>query len=882
MILKTKLAKPKIKDQFIARVELAEMIELGIKKPLLLVSAPSVYGKSSTISAYLDKCELPFCWVSLGANENNLEQFVKYLIAAIRQIYSNFGEDILPILDSPGHVPVSVLSSSLSNEMAELEKDIIIVFDDFHSIKDAAITGLISEILTYPPQRIHLVIITRNDPALQIPTFRIRDQIAEIRIDDLRFNENYTKCLLENKFEQEVPKDFVKMIHQQLEGWIAGLNMLLLGNNSINSIRISLQSNKNKHYSIQNLVNNVLKNQPEELQIYLLVGASLGEFSADLLEAAGYLLMKDRSSNLSGLSVVDFLQQSDLFIVSLDDKNEWFRFHHLFQSYLLMNSRNRFSKEQIDNISQLAAQWYMSTGNIQKTIEYFLKAEDSEHAIEILGTYKKDLLNNCEWKRYIRILSLFPEAEFNANPTLIIAKCWKLVIQTKYPDLFHYLESTSDVMEFLIEQEKIGRDMIGEWHTLLAFKSFLSQPEPETILEHTSLASDLLDNDNSFPRVYVHIITAQALRITGRVEKAISIYDQNLEKYSGSLYNVLLLSGLNFNHWMEGDLDKMQIVVNQLLSKGRTQNIPHAQAFGYYFLAISHYVRNDIENAIEAFQTAHSHRFYTFGSTVLFVNIGMAFAQHSAGNNEHAFRMIDELLCDAMEEGNDYVVTIGLAANAELYLREENIEEVIKWLEHFSLGPITHTHGFYNPRLTYIKALLYLGNPENITLAKNILLEWEEFLIKSRAKHYLVDVYMQHALIDHIEQNDELAIDHLNLAVKLAQSNGNIRSFIDAGPQFIKWYLSLHKRLGFDPFYQTTSAALKNSLKLEMKPLLSNREFEILEELAKGNSNKKIADNLFITDATVKRHLTTIFSKLKVKNRGQAIVHAQKLGIVQP
>jgi len=81
----------------------------------------------------------------------------------------------------------------------------------------------------------------------------------------------------------------------------------------------------------------------------------------------------------------------------------------------------------------------------------------------------------------------------------------------------------------------------------------------------------------------------------------------------------------------------------------------------------------------------------------------------------------------------------------------------------------------------------------------------------------------------------------------------------------------------FRRFQADSEAPLQASHKLH----LTEREREVLYWLAQGDSNEKIAKRLYVTVATVKAHLTSIFEKLEVTSRTQAIVAALKLGLLQ-
>ena len=283
MILKTKLFKPRLNEHFISRPELLDRINKGIKKPLTLVSAPSGYGKSLLVSGFLDQCTIPFAWISLSDNENNRDVFIQYLIAAIRSIYPTFGDELYSLTRSSSSISYSIIRDHMINDLVEIEDDFILVLDDFHLIHNKEIINLISDILVHPPPSFHLIIMTRRDPPLAIAKFRIKDLMQEIRINDLKFKEKETKELLELKLHQEIPSELIKKASQLLDGWVAGLNLLLLNTNSVNSLKSQLETKLVETFLIQELVEQLIRSLSPDVQQCILVSVLFDEFCADLL-----------------------------------------------------------------------------------------------------------------------------------------------------------------------------------------------------------------------------------------------------------------------------------------------------------------------------------------------------------------------------------------------------------------------------------------------------------------------------------------------------------------------------------------------------------------------------------------------------------------------
>jgi DNA-binding NarL/FixJ family response regulator len=64
--------------------------------------------------------------------------------------------------------------------------------------------------------------------------------------------------------------------------------------------------------------------------------------------------------------------------------------------------------------------------------------------------------------------------------------------------------------------------------------------------------------------------------------------------------------------------------------------------------------------------------------------------------------------------------------------------------------------------------------------------------------------------------------------------------------------------------------------------LLTDRELDVLRELATGKSNVEIGQQLFLSEATVKTHVTRILAKLQLRDRVQAVVLAYEVGLTRP
>nr|MBS0021516.1 response regulator [Gammaproteobacteria bacterium] len=228
-ILYTRLHRPPMTPDLVVRSQLMEQLNRGRTRPLTLVSAPAGYGKSTLVSSWLDTCHYPSAWLSLDEGDNELSQFLRYLVAAVRCISPAALGHTLLMSAAPSQPPVSVMAVCLTNELDQLEAPIILVLDDYHRIRDAAVHKLLVELLRYPPRPLHLVLATRRDPPLLIDELRARDQITEIRAADLRFTAVETARFLKKASpDQVIDAATAEAWTEKTEGWVTGLRLLVL------------------------------------------------------------------------------------------------------------------------------------------------------------------------------------------------------------------------------------------------------------------------------------------------------------------------------------------------------------------------------------------------------------------------------------------------------------------------------------------------------------------------------------------------------------------------------------------------------------------------------------------------------------------------------
>ncbi|HZK33574.1 MAG TPA: hypothetical protein VFC60_03645, partial [Tissierellaceae bacterium] len=325
-ILMTKLNKPQMPDLVTSRESRLKGFE---QAEMILVSAQAGSGKSTTMSAWLSEQNRAYCWYSLDDWDNNLMQFFTYLIAGIKPIDMQVSQELNHILAAYQTIGFEAFLKALINQLHAIKFPYILIFDDYHVIKNIQIHEVIKTILAHFPPFMQLVLITREDPPFPLAKMKVAKKLLELRTSQLRFTEEEVKNYFLQQLNISLEKEQIQLIYTQTEGWIAGLQMLALSMQGIDNITGFIDTfSKNQYYVMDYLIEEVLERQTLEIKDFLLRTSILDFFSDDLCDAV--LQLQTGSSN----DIIERLVKTNCFIVSTELTHKWFRYHHLFRDVL--------------------------------------------------------------------------------------------------------------------------------------------------------------------------------------------------------------------------------------------------------------------------------------------------------------------------------------------------------------------------------------------------------------------------------------------------------------------------------------------------------------------------------------------------------------------
>src|SRR6266487_162227 len=384
-ILATKLYLPRLRPNVVSRPRLIERLNEGLHRNLILISAPAGFGKTTLVSEWLAGGARPTAWLSLDDQDNDLTRFLTYLVAALQTIAATLGEGVLGVLQSPQPPPTEAILTALLNDITTIRDHFVLVLDDYHVLDAKAVDHALTYLVEHLPPHMHLVIATREDPQLPLARLRAGDQLTEVRVTDLRFTHSEAAGFLNQVMGLNLSAQDIAALETRTEGWIAGLQLAAISmqghKDTISFIKSFTGSH---HFVLDYLVEEVLQQQPESVQNFLLRTSIFDRMSGPLCDA----VLLDATT--SGQETLEYLERANLFIVPLDNERRWYRYHQLFADLLrqrLHQSTASSPGDERDGVAELhrrASQWYEDNGLEIEAFHHAVAANDVERAERLI------------------------------------------------------------------------------------------------------------------------------------------------------------------------------------------------------------------------------------------------------------------------------------------------------------------------------------------------------------------------------------------------------------------------------------------------------------------------------------------------------------------
>ena len=414
----TKLHIPTLRTGHLHRVELVGALIAGAQSRVTLVAAAPGSGKTSLLSEWhADPRERrPFAWISLDSADNDPVRFWDGVFSALQTTAARIGDSAQAALHSPGTTVNDQVLPLLINDLAELHEPIVLVLDDYHLIESGEIHGAVELLVERLPPTAHLVISTRFDPPLPLSRLRARGQLTEIRGADLRFNVTEAGAFLNDVVGLDLEADEIARLHERTEGWAAGLQLAGLSLRGREDHRQFIDSFAGDDQQIVDYLGfEVLDREPPEQREFMIQTSVLERLSGPLCAAV--------TCNPDSEQLLRTLERENAFVVALDSKREWYRYHHLFAE-LLHHELERTRPRLVVELHRRACAWYRDGDAIPEAIGHATAAGDFGDAIELITTYWYEFLQRGRQETVASWIDRLPLETVLHDPNLCLTKAW--------------------------------------------------------------------------------------------------------------------------------------------------------------------------------------------------------------------------------------------------------------------------------------------------------------------------------------------------------------------------------------------------------------------------------------------------------------------------
>lgn len=867
------------------------------------------------LSTWLRSVSLPAAWLSLDRRDSDLVTFLTYFVAAVHTLFPQSCEQTQATMELPQLPAIRDIANSLVNEISALRQDFILVLDDYHLIRKPEVHKLVLALVYRLPVHVHLVISSRSDPPFPFARLRAQGRVAEVRTENLRFNAEEAQALLEQDFGASVTPEATELLVKRTEGWAVGLQLAALsmrGHSDPVAFARAFRDNINRHV-LEYLTSDVLTRQPETIQNFLLRTSILDQFSASLGDALshddGVLGSVTDTKRLDSAAILRRLEQSNLFVSSLDDNGEWYRYHDLFRDMLREQLTRTCGREFVAQLHAKASTWFASHGLIEEALQHALAAGDTESAATLVERYKHDWLNNEQWGSLDRALSLLPDDVVQARPALLLVKAFVWQVQGRVAHIMPIVDKAEALLEASTISDASRQELRGEIDLLRSFAAS-STNDFHASLALAERALQRLPVEHVFMRGTALYFLCTASQYMGRFKVAVRTIQHELDsgQTQHSTYVLRILFALAAIHLYEGRLHETATYAANLLNMAAQHQRPLSIGWARFALGLCWYEQNDLDAAAIHFEAnvrqAHSiHVEAAYGSFM-----GLALTFQARGESARANETAQALSDFDLEQAGRLLLREAQSFRARLALLQGDVAGAVRWVETTDDDDNLYGQGYAeSPGVTRAHVLIAAGTPEHLRAAMKQL---DQLLATARSMHdvrWQIPILALQALALHAQGKTSDALDALESALNLAKPGAFIRTFVDLGSPLAEllehlvrqnrqsaYAARLLRAFPLSPEKQVrdsqtlpagaTPRMSNANVDLQLIEPLTERELEVLRLLTQRLSNKEIAGILFISEGTVKNHMHNILHKLGVKRRLEAIhrAHALGLGLLAP
>lgn len=890
-LLATKLFVPRLRPNLVVRPRLIARLDAALHSPLTLISAPAGFGKTTLVSAWVRGLQQPVAWLALDEADNDPARFLRYLVAAFRQIDGTIGRSVSAALETSAPPAPEMVVAALLNDLLRVPGDFVLVLDDCQVLDDADVHEAIRTLVAHQPPQLRLVLATREDPQLPLARLRARGQLVELRAQDLRFTPEESSSFLTEVMGLQLAHSSVAALDAQIEGWVAGLQLAALSlQGRPEPEKLIAELTGNHHFILRYLTEEVLRQVPPDIRAFLLETSVLGRLSGPLCDAV--------TGRADSEELLEVLYSSNVFVVPLDEEHRWYRYHHLFAD-LLRSQLQRTRPQDVSALHVRASTWHERQGAATEAIEHALAAGDYPQAVRLLEIHARSVVLQGYAQTMESWLRRLPADWRVAGPVASLAFAWSLLLRGKLPKIEPYL-AVAEAAAGQPEHARAGDSVAAE---SLALRAGLVSLQGDTGrgCELAAAAVALAPAGDTYVQGMTRFALGTALNYAGRVDEAIATYREALplcRESNNLVASMLIVSNLMVLYVARGRLRAAAELCRSVLAapeQGDAQPSPAlASVSGGYSEVL--YCWGELDGAQR--QAEISLELAQRGghvAAVAYIRVVLARILHARGDLEGAMAALQPAV-ELRDRGMPaWVAPQVVAQQAVLALARGDEATAAALLEEAGTGSASPVQLTREILFTaFLRLLLKRGRaqPEGFHLDEAVQVAARVLAAAEPAGRMgcVLETLVLRALVHYVRGDIPAALDDIQRALRLAEPEGYVQLFVNEGAALAPLLRAARER-GTTPAYvarllaafptEATTAVIPSVLAESLPEPLTERELEVLRLMAAGLTYDEVAQRLVISLNTVRFHVKGIYGKLGVDRRMAAIERATTLGLLR-
>jgi LuxR family maltose regulon positive regulatory protein len=897
-ILATKLFAPQSRPNAVQRPRLIERLNQGLERKLTLVSAPAGFGKTMLISEWIADLDKPVAWLSLDDGDKDLVRFLTYFVAALQTMAlkseaEKIGEGVMNLLQSPQPLSTETILTMLLNEIARIPKKFILILDDYHLVDTKLVDDALIFLLDHLPPQMHLIITTREDPPLPLARYRVKGQLTELRVSDLRFTSSEAAEFFNQVMGLSLSADQIAVLESRTEGWIAGLQLaaISLQDREDPSTFIDAFSGGH-HFILDYLIEEVLQQQSEDVRHFLLQTSLLESLNGPLCDAV--------TEQKDSRKMLGTLENGNLFLIPLDDQRHWYRYHHLFADVL----QSRLLEEQprlVPVLHQRASHWYEQNDRPFDAIRHALAAEDFERAANLIEQLWPSMhRSNLETPELLDLLEMIPDELIHVRPVLSAGYGWMYLNRGDLESAEIHLraaerwfEAGSESIEMLVVDDEEFQSLPAEVASARAYLA-LARGDVAGTVTNAQRALDLHSETDHIRRGPPAAILGLAQWAIGELEAAHEALDDAMASFQKAGNIVFALSGtygLADIRIAQGRLHAAIGVYEQALQLALALPGPVLQGTTDLYLGLAdlNYEQGNLELSAQYFaKNEELGELAALPDWPYRVRLVQARIKESEGDFDSALDLLNE--AERLYYPTPVPNTRPVAAlKARVWIAQSKLTKAWDWARDTELSMEdmpTFLQEFEQITLARLHIAENKSKPVDGGFEK--VMSWLDQLLGAAEAGgrmgSVIEILLLQAIVQHRQNNISQAGYYLHRALTLAEPEGYIQLFVKEG-SVINRLLSQIENNDLAPDYiQKLLAAfgqedVKPPIGQSLAEPLSERELEVLRLLGTELTGPEIADRLLVSLNTMRTHTKNIYSKLDVNSRRAAVRRAEELSL---